>query len=209
MSHFYRFALYVTRGLFFLLLPVTFKGREKLPASGGYIVAPNHISMADPIIVAHGYIKRQIHYMAKEEFYKNGFLKALFNALGVFPVSRGKGDMEAINRGITELRDGALVGIFPEGTRMHGTRPGRGKSGAALIAKNAGVGVIPCAIITKGNKIRPFKRVIVKYGDPITNEELFGDEQSSATLKHATKLIMARINLLMDEEGVPREDNNG
>lgn len=202
MTGFYRFALELTRYVFFLIYRVRFIGREKLPKQGGYVVACNHRSYADPIFVAHGIRGRSISYMAKAELFETPFLGRILPWLGVFPVARGTGDMSAVDHAIERLRTGGLLGIFPEGTRSKDGQPLRFKSGMAHIAKTAEVGVIPCVIRYSG-KLGFWRHIEVEYGDPISYSELFGDEQSAAALKRATKLVRSRIYQMLGlvEEG--------
>lgn len=156
------------------------------------MVACNHRSYADPIFLAHGIRGRAIYYMAKAELFEIPVLGRILHWLGVFPVARGTGDMSAVDHAIDKLRTGHLLGIFPEGTRSRDGQPLKFKSGMAHIAKTAGVGVVPCAIRFTG-KLGFLRKIEFEYGDPISYEELFGDEQSAAALKRATKLVQARI----------------
>ncbi|MEG0542059.1 MAG: lysophospholipid acyltransferase family protein [Angelakisella sp.] len=198
MTGFYRFALDLTRVISKLFLRIRYSGIENLPTEGGYVVACNHRSFVDPVILAHG-LPRQVYYMAKAELFKNPLLGKIFQGLGVFPVARGTGDMSAIERAIEILQGGGLLGIFPEGTRSFDGKPLRPKSGMAHVAKTAGVGIIPCALVFEG-RMTFWKKAVIKFGTPISYEELFGEEQSSAALKRATKLVMERITAMLEEE---------
>lgn len=202
MTPFYRLALEATRLISKLFLRIRYSGKENLPPQGGYVVACNHRSFIDPVILAHG-IPRQVCFMAKEELFKNKLLGRVFGALGVFPVSRGKGDMSAVDHAIEILHGGGLLGIFPEGTRSFDGKPLRAKSGMAHIAKTAGVGIIPCALVFTG-RMGFWKKAEIKFGEPISYQELFGEEQSGAALKRATKLVMERITQLLELQEEPK-----
>lgn len=191
MTAFYWLALNITRIMRLIIYRVHFTGKENIPKTGGYVVACNHRSLVDPVILAQG-VSRQVYYMGKEELFHVPVLGPILRGAGVFPVSRGTGDMSAVEHAITTLREGSILGIFPEGTRSPDEHPGRFKSGMAHIAKSARVGVIPCAVIFTG-KLSFWKKVEVRFGPPIPYEELFGEEESSAALKRATKLVKARI----------------
>lgn len=197
MTGLYRFALEATRIISKLFLRIRYSGTENLPQGGGYVVACNHRSFIDPVILAHG-IPRAVSFMAKEELFKNPLLAKFFGGLGVFSVSRGKGDISAVDHAVEILHNGGLLGIFPEGTRSFDGKPLRAKSGMAHIAKTAEVGVIPCAIVFQG-RMGFWKKTEIRFGAPISYEELFGEEQSSAALKRATKLAMGRITELLGE----------
>ncbi|MEG2073559.1 MAG: lysophospholipid acyltransferase family protein [Angelakisella sp.] len=194
----YHLALEFTRLLSKLLLRIRYSGRENLPTEGGYVVACNHRSLIDPVIVAHG-LSRKVCYMAKAELFGNPILARIFGSWGVFPVSRGAGDMTAINHAVEILQGGGLLGIFPEGTRSFDGKPLRFKSGMAHIAKTAGVGIVPCALIFEG-RMGFFKKAEMKIGTPMSYDELFGEEQSTAALKRATKLVSERIGEMLAQE---------
>lgn len=201
MTGFYRFALNLTVLLRLLIYRVRYTGRENLPPEGGWIVACNHRSFVDPVLLAQG-IPRQVFYMGKAEIFKVPVLGKIVSWLGVFPVSRGTGDTSAVDHAVEKLRQGGLLGIFPEGTRSSGEAPGRFKSGMAHIAKSAGVGIIPCAVIFKG-KMGFGKKIEIRYGKPIPHQELFDGDQSSAALKRATKLVAGRITAMLDLPTLP------
>ena len=199
MTPFYCFAYWVTKILYSILYHVEYQGQEKVPAQGGYLVVANHRFLKDPIILAHG-LRRQVYFMGKMEFFRNPFLGRIFTWLGVFPVDRGAGDMSAIYRGEELIRQGKLVGLFPEGTRNRTGGPLRPKSGVALIARQTGADVIPCALIF-GQRKGFRSHMVVRYGDPIPYEALgFSDEVNPSSLRKASKLIMAEINRLLEEE---------
>ena len=202
MTFFYWFALNVTRLVRPLLWRVRFTGRENIPAQGGYVVACNHRSLADPILLAHGF-NRQLFFLGKDELFNVPVLGTILNWAGVIGIQRGTGDMSAVDSAIQKLRDGGLLGIFPEGTRSPTQQPLRFKSGMAHMAKTAHVGVIPCAVIFSG-KMKWMTKVEMRYGAPIPYEELFGEEQSAAALKRATKLVQQRINQLLGLEEAAR-----
>ena len=96
----------------------------------------------------------------------------IFYLLGAFPVQRGTGDTAALDTAAQRLRQGHILGLFPEGHRHPVGQPGRPKSGAALIAKATGADVLPCAIhYTKGHRFG--SRVTVCFGSLIPNDALF------------------------------------
>ena len=133
--------------LFCLRYKVTYIGRENIPQDGGFIIACNHQSGVDPIILGRG-VKRTIHFMAKEELFENEALGIFIKHLNAFPVRRGQGDTTAVEFAEDIVRNGYVLGIFPEGTRSKDFKPARGKSGTALIAKVTGADVLPVSIDT-------------------------------------------------------------
>ncbi len=203
MTLFYRLARRVTIFLRWILFRVSFEGLENIPASGGYLVACNHRCFLDPVFLAHG-CPRQIYFMAKAELFRNPMAARLMHALGVFAVDRGAGDTAVIDHAVELVRQGRLLGIFPEGTRSRDGKPLRPKSGAALIAKLSQADVIPCAILFEG-RMKLWKRVRVKYGPPIPFEELGLTDDGAASLRRASKEIMGRIVALMELEDEANE----
>ncbi|MEG1686769.1 MAG: lysophospholipid acyltransferase family protein [Angelakisella sp.] len=201
MTAFYWLALNATHLLALLLYRIRYVGKENLPREGGYIVACNHRSLLDPVLLAHG-IPRQVNYMGKVELFHVPVLGPILRGVGVFPVERGTGDASALDHAVELLQQGNLMGIFPEGTRSHDGQMGRPKSGMAHLAKTAQVGVVPCAIRFEG-KMKLWKRIEISYGKPIPYETLFGEDTGGAALKRATKLVMGQIaDLLGTPQGL-------
>lgn len=185
--------------LFCLRYKITYIGRENIPQDGGFIIACNHQSGVDPIILGRG-VKRTIHFMAKEELFENEALGIFIKHLNAFPVRRGQGDTTAVEFAEDIVRNGYVLGIFPEGTRSKDFKPARGKSGTALIAKMTGADVLPVSIYTS-DRYKKGTRLTVRFGKLIKNEEFgFTEEPHSAKeLKDATKRIMGDITSLWEE----------
>lgn len=185
--------------LFCLRYKVTYIGRENIPQDGGFIIACNHQSGVDPIILGRG-VKRTIHFMAKEELFENEALGIFIKHLNAFPVRRGQGDTTAVEFAEDIVRNGYVLGIFPEGTRSKDFKPARGKSGTALIAKMTGADVLPVSIYTS-DRYKKGTRLTVRFGKLIKNEEFCFTEEPHSTkeLKDATKRIMGDITSLWEE----------
>src|SRR5581483_11425550 len=126
------------------------RGREQLPKAGGYILACNHLSNFDPWPLGLPlWPKRQLRFIAKSELYWFP-LTLVLNGAGAFPVHRGQRDTAAIETAVRLAREGNVIAMFPEGTRRtkglvkrHEARP---RSGAARIAIEAGVPLVPAAV---------------------------------------------------------------
>ncbi len=185
--------------LFCLRYKVTYIGRENIPQDGGFIIACNHQSGVDPIILGRG-VKRTIHFMAKEELFENEALGIFIKHMNAFPVRRGQGDTTAVEFAEDIVRNGYVLGIFPEGTRSKDFKPARGKSGTALIAKMTGADVLPASIYTS-DRYKKGTRLTVRFGKLIKNEEFCFTEEPHSTkeLKDATKRIMGDITSLWEE----------
>ena len=167
------------------------RGRENLPRQGGFVLACNHVSSFDPWPLGMPiWPRRQLRFMAKSELYWFP-LTLILNGAGAFPVRRGQADAEAIDTAVRLAREGNVVAMFPEGTRR---RKGlvkkfeaRPRTGAARIALEAGVPLVPAAV--KGtDRLLRLGPLRIAYGAPVDIEGL--DTQQ------ATDRLMARIDEL-------------
>ena len=186
-------------GYFHLVFRMDVKGVENVPSEGPVLICSNHLAKRDPVLLGLS-VKRQVFYMAKEELFRNKFLGGLFRLLGAFPVSRGTGGEDALQNAYTLLEENAMVGVFIEGHRSKTGELLRPKTGAALLAYRTQAPVVPVCI-TAGDGKQPgmFKRTLIRIGKPIPPEELDIPDDSSASLRRASKAIMARIARLLEE----------
>jgi 1-acyl-sn-glycerol-3-phosphate acyltransferase len=196
---FYSIAHPVVRFFLRLLFRFQASGLENVPA-GGAIIAPNHISNLDPPVIGCALpTRRRIHFMAKEELFKNPVVRWVITQLCAFPVRRGTADRGAIRSTLSLLAAGELVGIFPEGTRSKTGQLGKPEAGLAMIAAKAGVPVVPTAIfgtakVFKGGHILPPIRVV--FGQPLTinpgpNDKEALEEFNAAVMREIARLLAA------------------
>jgi 1-acyl-sn-glycerol-3-phosphate acyltransferase len=177
------------------------EGQENLPEEGGYVLAANHTSNLDPWPLGLPlWPKRFLRFMAKSELYWWP-LGRLITAGGGFPVRRGERDVDAMNKAVSLVREGHVVAMFPQGTRQ---RKGlvkrhqpKSHTGAARIALEAGVPLVPAAI-SGADRLSRFGPLRVRYGKPIPLEDLKGQDQSEAA-REATDRLMAAIDRLSAE----------
>jgi 1-acyl-sn-glycerol-3-phosphate acyltransferase len=165
-------------------------GAEHIPAEGPAVVVPNHKSFWDSFFVAIS-TRRHLRFMAKTELIEGRFGRLLVR-LGAFPVRRGESDQDALETAREVLRQGELLALFPEGTRVRDPEAlGTPKRGAARLALEAGAPLIPAAITGSDHLFAgPFpkpKRVQVAFAEPIPVEEL------PATPEVAGQLIEERV----------------
>lgn len=183
---------------FFFFLGLKSEGIHKLPEKGPVILAANHLSNWDPIVVAVA-AKRPIHYMGKAQLFENIMLAWLMKRLNVFPVKRGVVDKTAIKSALTVLEEHEVLGIFPEGMRNQTGEELKAQSGVALLALKSGAPVVPVACIGTDRNLplgwlRP---LVVRIGNPLNMEEYKGQKVNSSTLERLSTQIMQEINLLL------------
>ena len=143
----YCFGYWVVRFLYFLFYHIQVEGREHIPTSGGFVLASNHRSYADPPLLATRLRGQRCVFMAKEELFRNKFFGWLIRKLGAFPVTRGAGDNGVIETAEQYVRSGRVLMIFPEGTREKEGKLLPPKSGLFVIAAQAAVDVVPVRIL--------------------------------------------------------------
>lgn len=149
--------------LYIKLYKPTVINSKAIKESGSVILAGNHTSYNDPLLVAYA-TKRQVHFFAKDSLYK-GLKKVIFKGLGIIPVNRKIKDRNSLNMGIKVLNNNLVVGIFPEGT-INKTNDVimPFKYGAVKMAKETNTTIVPFAITHKYKLLK--KSVKIEFGDP-------------------------------------------
>ncbi|HZP28271.1 MAG TPA: lysophospholipid acyltransferase family protein [Acidimicrobiia bacterium] len=200
---FYRFARALITGGCRLLFGVRVTGRENVPASGVYIVAPSHRSLLD-IPIAAGITPRRIRFMAKESLFKTRLGAWLFGMLGAIRVERGTTDRAALRASQAALEAGEPLAIFPEGTRRQGPVLGELYNGAAYVALKLGVPIVPVGIggseqILATQKVFPrLHRVRVVVGEPLRPAAAAGTVKRSEVAA-LTEELRQRLQKCFDE----------
>ncbi|MCX8008014.1 MAG: 1-acyl-sn-glycerol-3-phosphate acyltransferase [Coriobacteriia bacterium] len=172
------------------------RGRENLPSSGPAIIAGNHRSYMDPVIL-WSICPRPVAFMAKRELF-TGFLGWALPRLWAFPVDRRGADRAALLRATEVLSEGGVVGIFPEGTRQYDDSLGEAHGGAAFVALRASAPIVPVGIVgtaavwPRGQRLPRLRRVTIVYGEPIRPEE-FPHGSRREQVEELTRRIMERI----------------
>lgn len=193
--------LYILTWLPFLILfPVKVLGRKNLPKKQGAILVCNHYSMFDGIIL-NGKLVRKIRYLMKAELFKNKFMAWFYKKiLCCIPVNRGAADVSAIKSGLKTIKDGHLLGIFPEGTRNKDgdeAQTGALHGGAIMFASRSGAPIVPTLIYKRPKLFRPN---IVIVGEPyyVTGEnpnKLTEEEMQAAIIELENKMAELRNQL--------------
>jgi 1-acyl-sn-glycerol-3-phosphate acyltransferase len=192
--------------LLLALFRVRTPGEENVPA-GGAVLAGNHVSYMDPILLWCA-SPRPCRFMSKAEAWTGGATAWGLPRLWSFPVERGEADRTAISRATRFVQEGYLVGIFPEGTRAgaDGTR-GQAHGGAAFVALRAGVPIVPVAFVgtdkawPRGARFPRLHPVTIAYGDPIDTTTFAPDAGRKERVSLLTAETMRRIDDLIANTG--------
>ena len=155
-----------------IVAPLRVYGAERMPTSGGLVVAANHFSWIDPPALGAA-SPRTLYFLAKVEVHRVPGLGELMRSFGALSVRRGESDRDAVRMMRQTVRDGQVLGLFVEGTRQKSGVPGHVQPGAAMAAITEGVPVIPAAI-HGSQHWRPgsFAPVSVAWGEPMTFDGL-------------------------------------
>ena len=138
----YTIAWYLCRWIARAFFALEIKGAEHVPEAGPVILAPNHVSYVDPVLIAIS-VRRPVHFMAKKELFRNRVVAWFLRALQGFPITRERVDPSSVKHTLCLLAAGHVVVIFPEGTRGDGQTLGPAKSGIGVVAARSGASVVP------------------------------------------------------------------
>lgn len=192
----YRFARAVVGPITRVLYGVKVVGMENIPTEGPAIIASKHKRFGDPIY--HALVnKRILRIMAKKELFKGRFMNWLMGKAGAFPVRRGYSDRAAIYSAIKFLKQDYIVLIFPEGTRAR-SNLNEFKSGAIVLGLMTDAPIIPAAIC-ETNGYRPFGKMTIRYGTPVTAEDLGAVRGNSAAIHAANEKLRNIVGDLLEQ----------
>jgi 1-acyl-sn-glycerol-3-phosphate acyltransferase len=212
LGFWYRLVVAVARPLLRLTTTWDWQGQERVPASGGVIIAANHVSYVDPFALGLYVLEagRVPKFLAKSSLFENPLTKHIFRGANQIPVYRGTADAaKALSAAVDAVKDGDCVLIYPEGsaTRDPDCWPMKARTGVARLALESGAPVIPVAQWGPQNLWRhkarfprpfpPRKRVQMLSGDPIDLSAYVGRPIDSDLLHEVTELVMARITDLL------------
>lgn len=192
----------------------TVEGLENVPTDGPVILAPNHLSFIDSIVVPM-VIPRRVSFLAKEEYFtgtgvKGALSRWFFSSLGHIPVRRGQGRAarDSLDTANQVLLDGGAFAIYPEGTRSLDGRLHRGRTGVARMALETGAPVVPVGLIGT-DKVQPVGKrlprivpVTIRFGEPLDFSRYDGMQDSLPVLRSVTDEIIYRILDLSGQEYV-------
>jgi len=171
------------------------EGLEALPESGPVLVVGNHDSHWDPVTVGVAAIRRrQIKALAKSDLWKVRGLSPVLNGMGQIPIERGAGDADALARAIEELRRGACIGVFPEGTRSRG-KVLRARSGVGRLALEVPEAKLVCVAIEGTTDYTRFPRrprVSTRFFEPAGGQAQLGEDPGDLAAR-----LLAEIRALV------------
>ena len=184
-------------------------GLQSVPKKGAFIVAANHESYMDHLIVASTlvlHLNKKIHFLSKKEHFDNIFKNAWHTYAGAISLDRQSGGKEALRCAVKVLRQGKIIAIHPEGTRSLTGKLQKAKTGVARLALAAKVPVIPVGLIgtfeilQKGKYIPKLKRAIMNIGKPMYFNKYYNKKTTRKLLREITNKIMKEIAKLCKQE---------
>ena len=183
------------------LYRVRLVGAENEPTEAPFIVCANHISFKDVLILA-ACMKHQVRFLAKAELFKIPVLRGIIKACGAIPIDRSGGDVGALKRSIAVLKEGEVLGLYPQGHRHPGVDPSttEPQGGVGLVVSRAKCSVLPVCIQPKGFKIRAFRKTYVTMGKPITFEEFALMENNKTEYERVAKQIFGSVCAMVRDD---------
>ena len=182
--------------LFRTLCPVKYYHAERAGLDAPFIVISNHLSGLDPIVVGKPIKRYEVTFLGKKELVGNRFTHWLLTSLHMIIVDRHNSDMEAMRACMKAVREGEVLGIFPEGTRHHEGVMEHTEAGVGLIALRSGVPLLPMYI---DSRARPFHRTRVWVGEVIPTEDLRAEGVNRQTAEQLMERIKAAYGRMQEE----------
>jgi 1-acyl-sn-glycerol-3-phosphate acyltransferase len=209
----YRLAVAVVKPLLLVFTRRQWRGGEHIPRAGGVIIAANHISYVDPLMVCHFVYEhgRLVRFLAKQSLFEVPFIGKVFRGTSQIPVRRGTADAAAaLTAAVDAIHRGECVLIYPEGTATRDPQlwPMVARTGIARLALTTGAPVIPIAqwgaqrvlpYPSKRPRLLPRATIRMVAGPPVDLSRFEGKEQTSEILREATDEIMRRIVEQLEE----------
>ncbi|MCW2278302.1 lysophospholipid acyltransferase family protein [Heliophilum fasciatum] len=175
-------------------------GWEHVPVQGPVILASNHLSNWDPVVLACA-VRRPVHFMAKKELFAIPLIGSLIGDLGAFAVDRQSTGRQALKASVAILEKGGVIGVFPEGTRSKTGALGEAKAGTALIALMAKTPIVPVGLYNTGRIFSGgrFQSFAVEIGSPLPMDMTEGKKNTSQAAQQLTEQMMTAIEQLVEQ----------
>ncbi|GAK56395.1 phospholipid/glycerol acyltransferase [Candidatus Vecturithrix granuli] len=182
-------------------------GREHIPQAGPCLLVANHASFLDPFVICTS-VPRTIHYITYAFFYYHPAFHWFCKRVHCIPVKKEGNDISALKQTLRLLKQGEIVGIFPEGARSENGKIGRTEPGTALIALKSNVPIVPAGIqgayeaFPKGAKFPKPGRITVSFGRPFFLTEYIrnAEKMSTELQQEAMQVIMGKIAELCGQQ---------
>lgn len=174
------------------------EGLENMPKDGAVVVIANHRHMFDPVIIAIA-LRRPVSFLCKKELCANKVLNWFFRKLNCIPIDRDNMDRGALRECVDVLKNGRVLGIFPEGTRAKTENMLPFKSGATFVSSQAPCQIVPMGIEGSRRLVHIFsKKVGLKVGEPFLYEALEGERRRD-TLERMTQKQEDAVRALLPQ----------
>jgi 1-acyl-sn-glycerol-3-phosphate acyltransferase len=190
----------------------TVEGMDKVPASGPVIVASNHVSFADSLVIPI-VAPRKVVFLAKQDYFtgkgpKGALQRAWFSGIGMIPVDRddSKAALASLDTALEVLGRGEAFGIYPEGTRSRDGRLYRGRTGVAHLALTSGAPVVPVGLVGTqdlqpvGRRLPRLAHVTVRFGEPMSFQSRYDGVPSGRARREVTDVVMNAIQKLSGQQ---------
>jgi len=184
------------------------EGLDKVPQTGPVIVASNHLSFADSLVIPI-VAPRKVVFLAKQDYFtgtgvKGALSRGWFSGLGMIPVDRDdtRAALASLDIALEVLGRGEAFGIYPEGTRSRDGRLYRGRTGVAHLALTSGAPVVPVGLSGTqdlqpvGSRLPRLARVTVRFGDPLTFQKRYDGVPTGRARREVTDVVMNAIQRL-------------
>jgi 1-acyl-sn-glycerol-3-phosphate acyltransferase len=188
------------------------EGIENVPLTGPVILASNHLSFVDSVVIPV-VAPRKVVFLAKAEYFtapgvKGRLSKAWFTGLGMVPISREdtRSAIDSLETALEVLRRGEAFGLYPEGTRSRDGRLYRGRTGVAHLALTSGAPIVPVGLEGTdrlqpvGSRLPKLAKVVVRFGEPITADSEYDDMPTGRARRELTDRVMSAIQELSGQE---------
>lgn len=181
----------------FFILGLKVENLDNLPPKGAVIIAANHVSNWDPILLALA-LDRPIHFMGKADLFKNKILGNFITRLNAFPVRKDIPDRQAIKKALQILAEGQALGIFPEGGRNF-SGDLKVQAGVVLLALKSGAPIVPVGLLGTDRRLPQgwFRPLLVRVGEPFQLVQVTNPTSKAGATEQQSAAIMSRINNLL------------
>lgn len=207
--------MYKIARLFFAIIAKTLfrfvsYGRENMPEKSGILIATNHKSYLDPVIIGIG-ARRPVRYLARKTLFRNPIFARLISSVGAIPIQRDGFSREGMENAISIIKSGQVLALFPEGTRSPTEELLEGKPGVGMVALKSKAVIIPGFIkgsdkvLPRGAKLLGRGQISIKFGPAVNVDDLRQGEYTKEKYVEAVRRIMDAIGKLKEEEEIDKK----